>query len=496
MHITEFISKFKNHPVLFIGTGVSLRYLQNSYTWDGLLSKISLDLCDNKELYYDIKSKSEIEGKFDYKMIATELEKEFNSRLSADRNGKFEAINDKFYECMESDVNHSRFKLYISHLLNDLIYKPEQLDEIAELKKIRKNIGSVITTNYDKLIEDVFEFKPLIGNDILLSNPYGSLYKIHGCVSEQNKIIITQDDYEHFNEKYELIRAQLLSLFIHNPIIFIGYAIGDENIKSILKTIFTYIEPNTPEAELIRSNFLLVEYDQDSTNLDVTDYDIDMSGFSTIRINKIKTDDFTSIYKELSNLNLPVSAMDIRKVQAVVKEIYAGGEIKVNITENLDGLKNDEKVIAIGSYKTIKYEYQTAPEVMSNYFKIIDESNSQLLTLVDKYKIATNQYFPIFAFANIQPNLTSISRLKAQQTSKVENFIEYLPDASIHNSIYDIMQDTSIKDSYKFNMVMSGVENGKIELSDLEDYLREYDEDKLNTYYRKLLCYYDYKKYK
>ncbi len=288
----------------------------------------------------------------------------------------------------------------------------------------------------------------------------------------------------------------MLSLFIHNPIIFIGYAIGDENIKSILKTIFTYIEPNTPEAELIRSNFLLVEYEKDSTNLEVTDHDIDMSGFSTIRINKIKTDDFTSIYKELSNLNLPVSAMDIRKVQAVVKEIYAGGDIKVNITENLDGLKNDEKVIAIGSYKTIKYEYQTVPEVMSNYFKIIDESNSQLLTLVDKYKIATNQYFPIFAFANIQPNLTSISRLKEQQTSKIENIIECLPEPSVHNSIYDIMQDTSIKDSCKFNMVMSGIENDKIEFSDLEEYLREYDEDKLNTNYRKLLCYYDYRKYK
>jgi len=117
-------------------------------------------------------------------------------------------------------------------------------EEIAELKKIRKNIGSVITTNYDKFIEEIFEFNPLIGNNILLSNPYGSVYKIHGCVSDINKIIITSEDYENFLKKYELIRAQLLSLFIHNPIIFIGYNLADENIKNILKTIFTYIEPN------------------------------------------------------------------------------------------------------------------------------------------------------------------------------------------------------------------------------------------------------------
>ena len=122
----------------------------------------------------------------------------------------------------------SRFKIYISEIFSEIKINPEKNDEIAELKKIRKNIGSVITTNYDKLIETLFEFNPLIGNDILLSNPYGSVYKIHGCVDAPDKIIITQNDYNLFNRRYELIRAQLLSLFIHNPIIFIGYSIGDE----------------------------------------------------------------------------------------------------------------------------------------------------------------------------------------------------------------------------------------------------------------------------
>ena len=33
----------------------------------------------------------------------------------------------------------------------------------------------------DRHILKIFDFSPLIGNDILLSNPYGSVYKIHGC---------------------------------------------------------------------------------------------------------------------------------------------------------------------------------------------------------------------------------------------------------------------------------------------------------------------------
>ncbi|HCT3601395.1 TPA: SIR2 family protein, partial [Klebsiella pneumoniae] len=91
-------------------------------------------------------------------------------------------------------------------LVEKLSYREEKKEELAELKKIRKNIGSVITTNYDGLVEDVFGFEALVGNDILLSNPYGSVYKIHGCNKDASKIIITEDDYSHFDNKYELIR--------------------------------------------------------------------------------------------------------------------------------------------------------------------------------------------------------------------------------------------------------------------------------------------------
>ena len=39
MNIQEFISNYHNHPVLFVGTGLSLRYLENSYSWGFFTSK-------------------------------------------------------------------------------------------------------------------------------------------------------------------------------------------------------------------------------------------------------------------------------------------------------------------------------------------------------------------------------------------------------------------------------------------------------------------------
>lgn len=496
MKIENFIKNYKNHPILFLGTGMSLRYLEQSYTWDGLLQKISFDLYENEEKYLDIKSNCFDNGNYDYAKIANYIEHDFNNQLQIDRNGKFEQINDIFYEKMRNGINLSRFKIYISTILSSLETIQEKQDEINELKKTRKNIGSIITTNYDMFIEQTFEFSPLIGNDILLSNPYGSVYKIHGCVSDPEKIIINDKDYSQFEIKYELIRAQLLSLFIHNPIIFIGYSVGDNNIKNILKTIYTYVKPNTELAKRIRENFLLVEYEKDSVNDIVVEHDIEIEGISTIRINKIKTDDFTSIYRLISNLSLPVTAMDIRKVQSVVKEIYSGGEIKVSITEDINGLRNSDRILAIGSSKTISYQYQNSAETIMNYFKIIEESNSAILKLIDKYTIQSNQFFPIFGFSLINKKINSANKLKKQQTEKLQSNLHNIKENCkiTHNNIQSILEDDLIVKSNKDDAIFWLIMNDKLDLDEVENYLRE-REDKKESKYRKLLCAYDFKKY-
>lgn len=49
MEIKEFFSAYTNHPVLFIGTGISLRYLETAYTWDNLLKKSLLNYFQMKK---------------------------------------------------------------------------------------------------------------------------------------------------------------------------------------------------------------------------------------------------------------------------------------------------------------------------------------------------------------------------------------------------------------------------------------------------------------
>lgn len=500
MHISDFFANYKNHPILFIGTGLSLRYLNRSFTWDGLLEFVVKEYGGTEEHYLDIKAKSQVNGDFNYQKIASIVEDEFNDASAAERNGKFKTINDQFYENMRKGMNISRFKLFLSEIFSHHTIKPEMADEITELKKIRKNIGSVITTNYDLLIEDIFGFVPLIGNDILLSNPYGAIYKIHGSAGYPKDIIITENDYQIFDLKYELIRAQLLSLFIHNPIIFIGYGIGDENIKKILKTIFTYVEPNTEQAKKIRNNFLLIEYCQGSSNLDVVEHDIDIAEINgTIRINKLKTDDFNTVYKYLGNLTLPISAMDIRKVQSIVRDIYTGeskarGQITVHVTENIDELKNSQTILAIGSPKTITYQYLNVSDFILNYFSILEEANAEMIKAIDLLKISDTQYFPVFGFMDVTDDFKTCNRLKCIESQNVARYMNGLYGYnSHHTTIEEILQDSNIGRSYKWNSVMKNVLLGKIPLNNLEKYLRE--NKSTDTNYRKMLCLFDLLKY-
>ena len=382
MNIDEFIGNYKIHPILFIGSGFSQRYLSNSFTWNALLTHISSLVYDDKKKYLDLLYKYPKSPEKIGQVLETHFD-EYSSQMTYDFAGE---IEHEFYANLENKRPISRLKLYLSHKLGTLNFRDSEVlqQEISLLKQARKNISSIITTNYDKLAEEIFQFDALVGNNILLSNPYGSVYKIHGCIDSPQDIILTEADYLQFNQRYELIKAQLLSLFIHNPIIFIGYSITDENIRLLLKTIFTYVPEESEQADKIRKNFLLVEWEENSDSDMVFEYDLNIEAGTIIKINKIKTDNYKRIYEAISKLNLPVTAMDIRKVQNVFKDIVSGGTIKVLITENIDDLHNQDKVLAIGSNKTIRYEFKTISELISSYFTVMEEGNHQLIKLIDQ----------------------------------------------------------------------------------------------------------------
>lgn len=492
MDISQFFSNYKNHPILFVGAGFSMRYLEGAYSWPALLEKINIELTGNNEVFIDLRRKhNHNDYGVDYSAVAQDLEVFFEEILKNERYGKFKELNDEYFQLAQTDFAISRFKLYISKLVNitNTIFVN---DEIELLSNASKNIASVITTNYDHFIEGTLGFRTVIGNDLLLSNPYGSVYKIHGCISKPSSIIITKSDYEHFNTKHELIRAQLLSLFIHNPIIFIGYSISDINIKNVLRTIFSYIPKDTNVADDIRKNFLLIERNENIMSLDVISHDIDIDGIGIIKINKVITDNFSTIYNEISMLKLPVSVMDIRRVEDVFRKIKEGGDIKVKLVGDLDTLSNDELVLAVGSVKVIKYHFQTLSEMMENYFDIIDTSNKELVELLDKQVISSRTHIPAYGFDKLCPGMISMAKHKLNQSRNLLSAYKRLPTNNKieAHSIEEIYGKYGSSQNKINNIVFFNAYDGNLTLPSLKDYLMAF-EDKKSSNYRKLLALYD-----
>ncbi|TFJ89935.1 SIR2 family protein [Lentibacillus salicampi] len=55
----------------------------------------------------------------------------------------------------------------------------------------------------------------------------GELYKIHGCITDPDNIVIASSDYSNFRSNAKLFSAKLLTLISKNPVIFIGYSISE-----------------------------------------------------------------------------------------------------------------------------------------------------------------------------------------------------------------------------------------------------------------------------
>ena len=205
-------------PVLFIGSGLSRRYY-GTPDWKGLLEQIAKEVGANK---------NELEKWDDNEKMATELE----------------------YYCFAKDKpsyeNGEDSRTPLRKVIQKIITEKntvfdEKKNEVAALAKIVPT--AIITTNYDEFLENTFgeDYNVFVGQDIIWSkeeNNSKPIYKIHGSIKEPSTIVITHEDYDNFMKSSRYLYAKLMTLFWENPIVFMGYGMGDNNVKNVLDTIF------------------------------------------------------------------------------------------------------------------------------------------------------------------------------------------------------------------------------------------------------------------
>ncbi len=202
-------------PFLFVGSGMSIRYL-GLENWRDLLTLFCV--CGKPFQYYYSTANSCLPK------VATLLSDDFHHMWWAD---------DKYKESRKtysSQADHSDSALkieickHISRRQQSIVLSEEIQEEISLLST--SCVDGIITTNWDNLLEKIFpEFTIYIGQEELLSQSQESIseiYKIHGCCTSPNSLVLTDEDYARYNDKNAYLAAKLLTIFIEHPVIFFG----------------------------------------------------------------------------------------------------------------------------------------------------------------------------------------------------------------------------------------------------------------------------------
>lgn len=80
-------------------------------------------------------------------------------------------------------------------------------------------------------------YKAYVGEgNLLFSEPSFAqeIYEIHGSARVPDSMVLTDADYAEFSARRKYLAAKLLTIFVEYPVIFLGYSIQDESVKSIL----------------------------------------------------------------------------------------------------------------------------------------------------------------------------------------------------------------------------------------------------------------------
>lgn len=206
-----------NKLIVFVGAGVSCN-VEGMPDWNTLIDKMA------EAIKYTRCSTCRKKTKDCYKTC------KFKDTYSTD----------EYLKIPQYVYNKSR-RLYKQVLLDNI----RDMDVNAPLSNaiIELEPAHIITTNYDKLIENCESAKQdnfeviVYDRDLLNAEKKKYIIKMHGDVEYLETIVLKEADYLEYSQKHVLIEMFVKSLLTDHTILFLGYSLNDYNIKLIISWI-------------------------------------------------------------------------------------------------------------------------------------------------------------------------------------------------------------------------------------------------------------------
>ena len=519
--ISTLLNNCDSNPILFIGSGFSRRYL-NLPNWEDLLLEISNRVNDSELAFrkYISIAKNEVPEENKLQRVATLIEKDLIKKWYTD--SKFENIINNYMDSINNNV--SPLKIEISDFIkrNSNFNNINLTEEIEIFKRIsEKNIAGIITTNYDTLLENlVKDYKVFIGQEeLIFSNlqGIGEIYKIHGCCTKPESIIIDEKDYKKFEEKSKYLAAKILTLFMEHPVIFIGYSLSDNNIQNILKDISTCLSPEN--LKKLKDCLIFIEWNPSNEDIDeISPTNIYFDDNKYLEMTKVKISDFKILFNAILKIENKIPISILKRLQDSVYNLVLTSKANETLNvancdfENIDNLEDLKFVLGLGlknDFSKTGYQGISAKDL---YLDIIFDNGN---------------FEPNFIISNTLPGLISSNAnnlpiYKYLKSSDCE-FPEKL-NKLLKNNFDDLLSNTVKKDRIKYSNQISGktvndiinshkeekslyklalMEENNINVDDLQNFLKEYYTNHKDVFsskyasdFRRLIRIYDWLKYK
>ncbi len=427
----------------------------------------------------------------------------------------FELEEERNQNLQEMVSFSSPLKVSVSSYLKEVSEKPIEAEVQSDIELLKAaKINGIITTNYDLLCEHIYpDFKVYKSQQELIFSPLqeiGEIYKIHGCCTEPNSLVITEEDYADYNEKNGYLAAKLLTVFLEHPTIFMGYSISDKNVRNILSSVVKCLDQN--QVNQLSNRLFFVEYIHSHEGEPTIDkYEFEIGGV-ILPLTRIRTREYTEILSVLTSLNQKFPASLLRKMKEHIYELVSTNDptekiAVVDFDQDTD-LDMVDVVIGIGvsgksekSYETFS-RFDVAEDVLHDNKKF---DLAELMAKTLPKLVKATSWIPVCKY------FTKISNSDDVDAKIVSAFNRDLAEFAIANpysykaqsiretysSIHEVIEGNTPDKAVKIILLL---EAEKIDLEMLLQFLKDnfnLTKDQQNSsYYMKLVCLYDTLKYR